>query len=114
MPGILISLSEGVDQQPGVGIRLVIRVGGDGRTDALDLKNVIVFKYPCNVFGYYCICKFLDNKQINPVIVVAKEMFWTEVKEVGVVTQFNLHGADSSLVPIDTVFFHGESLSFVG
>ena len=113
LPGVLIPFSAGVDQKSGIAIGFVVGIGGEDGTETLDFKQVVGVKQPGNVFGDWNIRKFMDDEEVNAVIIFAEDIFRVKVKKMGIVTQFDLHGTDGGFMPVDVTFVHRRVLSLM-
>ena len=104
-------LTDLVHKKSGISDRLVICGGCDGGMDSLDLKKVIGSEDPGNIFGNLLSGYFVDDKKIDPVTVLSKDIFGHKVQQVGIIAQFNLYGTDGSFMPVDMVTgFGGRAL----
>lgn len=75
LPGILVPFPTGINQKSGVAVGFVVGIGGEGRTEAFDFKEVVGAKQPGNVFANWSIRKLMDDEQVNTVIIFAKDVF---------------------------------------
>lgn len=111
LSGILVPPSAGIDQKPGIAVGLVVGVRGEGRTKTFDFKEVVGVKQPGNVFWDGNVRKLMDDEQVDTVVIFAENIFRIKIKKMGIVTQFDLHGADGSFMPVDVTFVHRRVLS---